>query len=88
LKNKEKLAALVAKYNDVLYESFKITLAEDLVNLIIVNQEDQNFDLRTLMSQKSDFKEFVIREFFKNNYKPVTKNLSKMEEQKIKLSKN
>ncbi|MCI5058175.1 MAG: hypothetical protein MRY83_18835 [Flavobacteriales bacterium] len=88
MKNKKKLDELIVKYNDVLYESMKISLAEDLMNLIITNRDDLDQDLKETMQEKREFKEYVIKQFFKNNYKPVTKELSSMTEEKIKLPKH
>ncbi|MDA9262209.1 hypothetical protein N9P55_00400 [bacterium] len=84
---KGKIKELVLKYNDILLESIRIALSEDLVNLIIANQDDKDFDLLEFINQKKEFKNFVLSEFLKNNSNPLAKELSKMEEKKFNLKK-
>jgi hypothetical protein len=63
--DKTKLQGLILKYNDVLLESIKIALSEDLRNLIIVNNEDGNFDFVGFIKNKKPSRDFVIKEFLK-----------------------
>lgn len=84
---RDKIKQLTLKYNDILLESIRIALSEDLINLIVVNQEDQDFDLVEFMSKKKEFKNFVLTEFLKNNSNPVIKELSEMEERQFKFKK-
>ena len=60
---KEKLRSLIGKYNDVLLNSMTNAVAEDLFNLILVNGEDSNFELKDFINKRSEFKAFVMREF-------------------------
>ena len=83
-----KVAKLVLKYNDVLKESMRNVVAEDLVNLIIVNGDDKEFELKDMISKKAKFKEMVFREFMRLNSNVVTKELSEMEEVKLSLNKS
>ncbi|MBT6438261.1 MAG: hypothetical protein HOK72_01060 [Flavobacteriales bacterium] len=82
-----KVAKLVIKYNDVLKESMRNVVAEDLVNLIIVNGDDKEFELKDMISKKAKFKEMVFREFMRLNSNVVTKELSEMEEVKLSINK-
>ena len=83
-----KVAKLVLKYNDVLKESMRNVVAEDLVNLIIVNGDDKEFELKDMISKKAKFKEMVFREFMRLNSNVVTKELAEMEEVKLSLNKS
>ncbi|MDB4754885.1 hypothetical protein OAF80_00355 [bacterium] len=82
-----KVAKLVLKYNDVLKESMRNVVAEDLVNLIIVNGDDKEFELKDMISKKVKFKGMVFREFMRLNSNVVTKELSEMEEVKLSINK-
>lgn len=82
-----KVAKLVLKYNEVLKESMRNVVAEDLVNLIIVNGDDKEFELKDMISKKAKFKEMVFREFMRLNSNVVTKELSEMEEVKLSINK-
>ncbi len=77
---KHKIKALIKKYNPVLRESMECALAEDLFNLIIVNGDDANFELKNMLNEKEELKAFVIQEFIKLNNKPITAELKNMEE--------
>lgn len=83
-----KLKALIKKYNLVLKESMEIALMEDLFNLIIVNADDKDFELKDMLLNKDDLKSFIIKEFIRLNNKPITSQLKNMEEIKLKLVKN
>lgn len=76
------------KYNEVLKESMRNVVAEDLVNLIIVNGDDKEFELKDMISKKAKFKEMVFREFMRLNSNVVTKELAEMEEVKLSLNKS
>jgi len=80
---KEEIAikSLIEKYNDVLVHSMGIAISEDLVGLIISNQEDTDFELKDFINKKEEFKQFVVKEFFKYNNKTVVSELSGMEEE-------
>ncbi len=83
-----KVSKLVLKYNEVLKESMRNVVAEDLVNLIIVNGDDKEFELKDMISKKAKFKEMVFREFMRLNSNVVTKELAEMEEVKLSLNKS
>lgn len=82
---KEKLSELLKKYNDVLFESMKIAVAEDFQNLIILNRDDTSFDLKHLMLKKSAFKNYVFKEFLKFNTNQVIEEMKLLPEQKLQL---
>jgi hypothetical protein len=82
-----KLKSLILKYNDILKETIQISAAEDLINLIIVNGDDEEFDLKELISKKQEFKSQVFKEFMKNNSASVLEELSDMDEVKLNIIK-
>ena len=63
----EKVKSLLVKYNDILLNSMSIALTEDLINLIVVNGEDKDFELLELVKDKASFRAFVTNEFLKLN---------------------
>jgi hypothetical protein len=79
-KEKDQIKTLIKKYNDVLLQSMGIAVAEDLINLIVVNGDDKSFELSELMNDQRAFKLFVINEFMKNNSKSVLNELKSMDE--------
>lgn len=76
---KEKIKQLLKKYNPVLMESMRNAIAEDFVNLIILNEEDKDFDLKDVIKEKTVFKDHVMREFFRQNSSSVVEELKAME---------
>jgi len=79
-KEKNQVKSLIKKYNDILLHSMSIAVAEDLINLIVVNGDDEGFELSELMKDQRAFKLFVINEFMKNNSKSFLNELKFMEE--------
>ena len=79
-KEKQIISKLVKKYNSILLHSTQIAVTEDLINLIISNREDENFELTEFIKNKEDFKKYVVGEFFKLNSSTVLSELSSMEE--------
>lgn len=84
----QKLRKLILKYNPILKESIENALTEDLFNLIIVNKDDRNFELKDMLSNKKELKSFVMKEFIQFNNKLVTSELKNMKEIKLKLVKS
>lgn len=80
MNKKEKIELLIEKYEPILTHSIKLTLAEDLVNLIIANQDDKDFELTEFIKDKSEFKEFVFKKYFKRVSKHPLEALSTMNE--------
>jgi hypothetical protein len=58
----------------------QIAVTEDLINLIIANNEDENFELTNFINNKEEFKRYVVGEFFKLNSSTVLSELSTMED--------
>ncbi|MCB9360506.1 MAG: hypothetical protein H6587_07970 [Flavobacteriales bacterium] len=79
-KEENKLKRLIKKYNPILKESIESALTEDLYNLIIVNGDDKDFELKDLLQEKEQLKSFVLKEFILLNNKPITSELKNMEE--------
>jgi len=79
-RDSEKVRGLLEKYNDILLNSMSIALAEDLINLIVVNEEDKDFELVELVKDKGAFRSFVTNEFLKLNSKSVLEDLKNMDE--------
>ncbi len=88
-KTSEKVKVLLVKYNDVLLNSMSIALAEDLINLIVVNEEDKDFELLELVKDKANFRAFVTNEFLKLNSNSVLDDLKTMvDEVEFKMIRN
>ena len=85
---KYKIKALIKKYNPILRESVENALTEDLFNLIIVNRDDKNFELKELLQEKEQLKKNVMQEFIKLNNQPITSELKNMEEISFRKKKS
>lgn len=80
-KNQEKkIKSLIDKYNDILLISMRLAIAEDFVNLIVLNREDSTFELSDLLHDKEQFNTLVLKEFLKKNSSSVIGELKNMEE--------
>lgn len=86
-KQEVKIKELISKYNDILLVSMKLAVAEDFTNLVILNQDDKDFELSNLLKDKDQFTGYIMKEFLKQNSSSVTKELSSMEETKLTLRK-
>ena len=82
-----KLKKLLEKYNDILLVTMRLAISEDLINLIIANKDDIDFELSDLMKDKEDLSNFIIREFLKQNSSSVVNDLRTMEEPLVELKK-
>lgn len=80
VKEKAQVKFLIKKYNEVLLHSMSIAVTEDLINLIVVNGDDTDFQLSKLMKDQQAFKLFVINEFMKNNSNSVLDELKSMDD--------
>ena len=83
----QKIKSLLEKYNDVLLVSMKLAVTEDFVNLLIVNGDDSDFELKDLIKEKGDFSTYVMKEFMKQNSSNIASKLKHMEEPKIGFNK-
>ena len=86
-KQEAKIKDLLAKYNDVLLISMRLAVAEDFTNLILLNREDTDFELRNLLENKEDFSNKVMKEFLRLNSSSVTNELSGMHEPDMEILK-
>lgn len=80
LSQEDKIKQLLEKYNDILLESMRLAVSEDLINLIIVNRDDSDFELNKLIQEKRAFSNYVLKQFFKQNNSSVLKDLGTMKE--------
>ena len=83
-----KIKNLLEKYNDILLVSMRLAVTEDFVNLVIVNGDDTDFELRELINKKEAFSNYVLKEFLKQNSSSVVSDLKLMEEPKLALRKS
>jgi hypothetical protein len=86
-KQEEKIKSLLEKYNDILLVSMRLSVAEDFTGLVILNKDDTDFELSSLLQNKEGFSNYIMKEFLKQNSNPVTSKLGEMEEPQLKLRK-
>jgi hypothetical protein len=79
----QKIKELVSKYNDILLNSMRLAVAEDFINLMLLNRDDKEFELKNLMEDKNDFYNSILKEFMKQNSSSVLDDLKKMEDPTI-----
>ena len=83
----EKFKELIVKYNDILLNSMRLAVAEDLINLIILNKDDCDFKLKDTLQNKEELNQFILKEFLKQNSSSVVHELKKMDERIPKIKK-
>lgn len=76
----KRLDELLLKYNDILLNSMRLAVTEDLVGLIILNRDDENFELSELLQDKTALSNYVIGKFLKQNSGGVLGELGKLED--------
>ena len=79
--NKEqekKIKDLIVKYNDILLVSMRLAIAEDFVNLMLLNRDDTDFILKDLFNNKEGFNKLIVKEFLKRNSSSVMHELKSM----------
>ena len=86
-KQQEKIKDLLSKYNDILLVSMKLAVAEDFTNLVILNQDDKDFELSNLLKDKDQFTSYIMKEFLRQNSSSVANELSSMNEPKLTIRK-
>jgi hypothetical protein len=74
----DKIRSLVEKYNEILLHSMRLAVAEDLINLMILNKDDADFDLKDLLSDKETLYNTILKEFLKRNSSSVVSELRGM----------
>jgi hypothetical protein len=83
----KKIRDLLEQYNDILLVSMRLAIAEDFINLVIVNRDDTDFELAELLKDKEAFSNYVMREFLKQNSSSVVDQLKGMDEPIPELGK-
>ena len=63
-KQEAKIKELVDKYNDIQLVSMKLAIAEDLINLMVLNRDDSEFVMKDLFENKEEFYNIIMKEFF------------------------
>ncbi len=76
----QKIKQLIEKYNDILLISMRLAVAEDFINLIVINRDDQQFELRNLLQNKNELYTFILKEFMLKNNTHVLDELKFMED--------
>ncbi|MEY3236309.1 MAG: hypothetical protein RI883_410 [Bacteroidota bacterium] len=82
-KQQQKIKELVGKYNDILLNSMRLAIAEDFINLMLLNRDDKEFELKNLLEDKNDFYNSILKEFMKQNSSSVIDDLKHMEDPTI-----
>ena len=57
-----------------------IVFIADNINLMLLNREDSEFELKNLMEDKNDFYNAILKEFMKQNSSSVLEDLKKMDD--------
>lgn len=74
-----KIESLIDKYNDILLISMRLAISEDFMNLMIINRDDKEFELRSLLQDKTAFSNHILKEFLRKNSSTVIAELKTME---------
>jgi hypothetical protein len=75
----QKIKDLISKYNEILLVSMRLAIAEDFVNLMLLNRDDSEFVLKDLFQNKEEFNKLIMKEFLKKNSSTVIQELKFME---------
>ena len=84
----QKIKHLIEKYNDVLIISMRLAVAEDFINLIIINRDDKQFELSNLLKNKNELYTFILKEFMLLNSSHVLEGLKFMDDPTLSLMGN
>jgi hypothetical protein len=57
----------------------RLAIAEDFVNLMLLNRDDTEFVLKDLFQNKEEFNKLIMKEFLKKNSSTVIQELKFME---------
>jgi hypothetical protein len=88
LQQEEKITDLIRKYNDILLISMRLAVAEDFVNLLILNREDREFELSELLANKEELSNHIMKQFLKFNSSPILEELRNQPISSPKLRKS
>jgi hypothetical protein len=83
----QKIKELISKYNDILLNSMRLAIAEDFVNLVILNRDDEDIELRQLLENKNEYYNYILKEFLKKNSSSVVDELKSMDKPIIQLKR-
>ena len=83
----EKITELIRKYNDILLVSMRLAVAEDFLNLVILNRDDQEFELNDLLNNKEELTNQIMKQFLKFNSSPILEELRNQEFKKPNFRK-
>lgn len=83
----EKITDLIRKYNDILLISMRLAVAEDFLNLLILNRDDQEFELNDLLDNKEALTNHIMKQFLKFNSSPILEELRTQEFQTPNFSR-
>jgi hypothetical protein len=75
-----KISTLIEKYNAILLNSMRLAVAEDFINLIVLNRDDADFELSEFLKDKELYYQFILKEFLRLNSSSVASQLRKMED--------
>jgi hypothetical protein len=75
-----KISELIEKYNAVLLNSMRLAVAEDFINIIVLNRDDSDFELTEFLKDKEQYYQFILKEFLRLNSSSVASELRKMED--------
>jgi hypothetical protein len=75
----QKIKELIVKYNDILLVSMRLAIADDFINLMVLNRDDSGFILKDLFNNKDEFNKLIMKEFFKKNRISVVDELKFMD---------
>jgi tyrosine-protein phosphatase YwqE len=64
----------------------KLAIAEDLINLMVLNRDDSEFVMKDLFENKEDFYNIIMKEFFIKNSSSVVQELKTMDHYKPKIN--
>lgn len=84
----KKITQLIEKYNDILLISMRLAIAEDFINLIVLNRDDRTFELTDLLANKEQFNAFILKEFLKRNSSSVIEELKNMDDPFLPIKRN
>ena len=76
----QKIKNLIDKYNYILLNSMRLAVAEDFINLTILNRDDQDFELNEFLQNKEQYYNYILKEFLKKNSSSVVDELRNMED--------
>lgn len=84
-KQQLKIKELISKYNAILLNSMRIAIAEDFINLVILNRDDSKIELAELLNNKNEYYNYILKEFLKQNSSSVLDELKLMDDPTAEL---